>query len=178
MAPDKLNEKLRVLLVDDEPDVLQTLEELLEDHHTTRAASFNEAKRLMDVETFDVAVLDIMGVDGYTLLDIANRKDIPAVMLTAHALSPENTVKSFQKGASFFVPKEKMSRIPSFIKDILDAKRKGEHSWSTWLKNFDTYYTQKFGPEWKEENKEFWDAIEKLDWRLASSLRRKEENKL
>ena len=178
MTPDKSTQKLRVLLVDDEPDVLQTLEELLETHHTARAGSFDEAKRLLEAQTFDVAVLDIMGVDGYALLDIAKKKDISAVMLTAHALSPENTVKSFQKGAAFFVPKEKMSKIPSFLKDILEAKRKGQHSWSTWLKNFDIYYTKKFGPEWKEENKKFWDAVEKLDWRLASALRREEEDNL
>lgn len=52
----------------------------------------------MTTQYFDLAILDIMGVDGYKLLKIAVEQEIIAVMLTAHALSPEDTVKSFRMG--------------------------------------------------------------------------------
>ena len=61
----------RVLIVDDEPDVLDSLEELLSMCDVSRATSFEAAKALLETKPFDLAVLDIMGVQGYKLLDLA-----------------------------------------------------------------------------------------------------------
>ena len=73
-----------------------------------------------------MAVLDIMGVNGYKLLEIAKKRGVIPVMLTAHALSVEDTVKSFKSGAASFVPKDEIARIASFLVDILEAKKEGE----------------------------------------------------
>ncbi|MBW2303229.1 MAG: response regulator, partial [Deltaproteobacteria bacterium] len=89
-----LLEGKRILLVDDEPDVLETLEELLPMCNVVKATSYEEAERLLDTQFFDIAVLDIMGVKGYELLEKAKKKKVIAVMLTAHALSVEDTKKS------------------------------------------------------------------------------------
>jgi len=91
----------RVLIVDDEPDVLATLEDLLSMCDVVKASSFLEAKDLLTTQYFDLAILDIMGVDGYKLLEIAVERKVIAVMLTAHALSPEDTVKSFGSSYEF-----------------------------------------------------------------------------
>jgi DNA-binding response OmpR family regulator len=88
-----LNDK-KVLIVDDEPDVLEVLEEMLDMCKVTKAATFDEAKTLLEKSDFDLAILDIMGVDGYKLLNIAKHKKITAIMLTANALNPENLIKS------------------------------------------------------------------------------------
>ena len=81
MSGDLLKGKT-VLIVDDERDVLETLEDLLSMCEVVKASTFEEAKLALETQAFDIAVLDIMGVDGYKLLDIArNRKVIP-VMLT------------------------------------------------------------------------------------------------
>ena len=101
----------KVLIVDDEPDVLDTLEELLSDCDLKKASTFEEAKALLEKEPFDIAVLDIMGVNGYKLLDIAKEKKVVPVMLTAHALSPENIVKSYREGAASYLPKDEMFLI-------------------------------------------------------------------
>lgn len=168
-------EDKRVLIVDDEPDVLETLEELLSMCEIVAASSFDEAQDLLETHGFDMAVLDIMGVNGYKLLDIANEKKILAVMLTAHALTPEDTVKSYKRGAAFFVPKEEMANMTTFLSDVLEAKEKGENYWARWLDRLGHYYDKKFGPGWKDSDKEFWEALSKQDWRLASVLRREEE---
>ena len=84
----------RVLIVDDERDVLETLIELLIACKVDAASSFEEAKNLLETNYYDVVVLDIMGVNGYELLKIANSKNVPALMLTAHALSKEDLKKS------------------------------------------------------------------------------------
>jgi DNA-binding response OmpR family regulator len=76
-------ENKRILIVDDEPDVLESLEEALDMSTTVRAQTFEEAYRLLETQTFDIAILDIMGVDGYQLLETAHKKNVVAVMLTA-----------------------------------------------------------------------------------------------
>jgi len=39
----------------------------------------------LQTRPFDIAILDIMGVDGYGLLRVAKERGVVAVMLTAHA---------------------------------------------------------------------------------------------
>ncbi len=149
----------KLLIVDDEPDVLSTLKELLTKCAVYQAVTFDEAKELLEAQSFDIAVLDIMGVDGYKLLEIANQKEILAVMLTAHALSPQDTVKSFKEGAAYFVPKDKMINIAMYLEDILEAKEKGKSPWSRWKDRFGAYYSKRFGPEWQKESREFWEKF-------------------
>lgn len=84
----------RVLIVDDEPDVLDSLEELLPMCRISKATDFEEAEALLEARYFDMAILDIMGVEGYRLLDMANERNVIGVMLTAHAMTPENIEKS------------------------------------------------------------------------------------
>lgn len=157
MERNLLNYK-RVLIVDDEPDVLETLEELLPMCDVVKAGSFDSAKELLETQYFDIAVLDIMGVDGYKLLEIANKRDVIAVMLTAHALSPENTVKSFKEGAAFYIPKDHLADIVTYLNDVLEAKEKGKSLWWRWFDRFAAYYDKKFGPDWRNKDKdnEFW----------------------
>ncbi|MGD8226222.1 MAG: response regulator [Desulfobacteraceae bacterium] len=168
-------EDKRVLIVDDEPDVLETLEELLSMCELVTAYSFDEAKVLLETHHFDMAILDIMGVNGYRLLEMTNEKKILTVMLTAHALTPEDTVKSFKRGAAFFVPKEEMAKITTFLSDVLEAKEKDENYWARWLDRLGHYYEQKFGPDWKDSEREFWEALSRQDWRLASVSKREKD---
>jgi len=99
----------RVLIVDDEPDVLDSLVDLLPMCDTVKAATFDEAKELLETQYFDIAILDIMGVEGYKLLELANEKKVIAVMLTAHALSPDHIKKSYEEGAASYIPKDEMA---------------------------------------------------------------------
>ena len=155
MAVDLLNKK-RILIVDDEPDVLDTLESLLPMCEVVKATRFDVAKELLESEYFDMTVLDIMGVDGYKLLEIAGKRRVIPVMLTAHALSPGDTVKSFKQGAAYFIPKEKMTEIALYLNDVLEAREKGKSAWRRWFDRFADYYDRKFGPQWKELDEEFW----------------------
>jgi DNA-binding NtrC family response regulator len=156
---DRLKGK-RVLIVDDEPDVLEILEDLLDMCEVAKATNFEDAKTLLETQHFDLAILDIMGVSGYYLLGIANDKKVIAVMLTAHALTPEDIMRSYKEGAASYVPKDKMMEITTFLNDILEAKEKGKHFWWRWLDRLGTtYWEKKFGPNWKDRDKEFWDSF-------------------
>ena len=147
----------RVLIVDDEQDVLDTLKDLLSVCEIKVATTFEEAKKLLETQSFDIAILDIMGVQGYRLLEIARDKKVMAVMLTANALSVADTAKSYKKGAASFIPKEEMVNIVTFLNDILEAKEQGKHFWWRWLDRFAFYYDKKFGSDWRSSDKDFWE---------------------
>ena len=150
-------ENKKILIVDDEPDVLESLEELLNMCTTVRAQSFEEANTLLETQDFDIAILDIMGVDGYQLLETATKKKIVTVMLTAHALSPKNIKKSYLGGACSYIPKEEMIDIEKFLLDVLKAKKEGENPWTSWYTRLASFCEEKFGPDWDKDEKEFWE---------------------
>jgi len=159
MVSKKMLDGKKILIVDDEPDILETLEELLTMCNVVKAASFDEARELLETQHFDITILDIMGVDGFKLLEIANKRNVIAVMLTAHALSPENTVKSYKEGAASYVPKDEMANITLFLNDIMEAKEKGKSFWWRWLDRLGAFYDKKYGPDWQNNDKEFWEKF-------------------
>ena len=149
----------RVLLVDDEPDVLDALEEQMPMCEIVKASNFKIAKDYLENRYFDITILDIMGVEGYELLDIATSRGITAVMLTAHALSPGNIVKSYKQGAASYLPKAEMVNITSFLEDILTAKEHGKNPWTSWYGKMASFFEKKFGPDWQESEKDFWEKF-------------------
>jgi CheY-like chemotaxis protein len=159
MDPEKILKGKRVLIVDDEPDVLELLIELLDMCKVDAASSFEQAKELLENNAYQAAVLDIMGVKGYELLEIANRRDVPALMLTAHAISEDHLRKSIEKGASFYVPKDEMNRIATFLTDMLDAIEKKKNVWARWYERLSGFCDRRFGPKWRDEDPEFWDKV-------------------
>ena len=78
----------RILVVDDEPDVLETIAEVLEMCHIETAADFQKAEQLLKTRSYDMVILDIMGVRGLHLIDVAVQRDVLPVMLTAPAFNP------------------------------------------------------------------------------------------
>jgi DNA-binding NtrC family response regulator len=161
----------KLLIVDDEPDVLDALEEELTMCALDSAPSFEAAKEFLDQHDYDAVILDIMGVQGYDLLRIATEKDIPALMLTAHALSPDNLVKSIEKGAQSYVPKDKISDIATYLADILRAREQGIERDMTWFSRLREFFDMKFGPGWKEEHKAFWEQFDSAYQAAKKELR-------
>ena len=131
-------------------DVLDTLVDLLPMCKTVSASTFEDAQKLLQTQDFDMAILDIMGVKGYELLELAVQKNVIPVMLTAHALSLDDTIKSYKGGAASYVPKEKMADIVVYLNDILEARKKGKHFWWRWFERFGAFYEKRFGADLKK----------------------------
>jgi DNA-binding NtrC family response regulator len=151
----------KILVVDDEQDILQTLKEELDMCVVDSAPDFEAARKFLDRYDYDAAILDIMGVRGYDLLSITAEKGIPTLMLTAHALSPENLVTSIKQGAQSYVPKEKMSEIATFLADVLEARERGINKHGNWFARLKPFFDKKFGADWREKEREFWMDFDK-----------------
>ncbi len=152
----------RILIVDDEVDVLDTLKDLLDMCTIYTAPNFETARKFLEKETFDAAILDIMGVQGYDLLALTKEKNIPSLMLTAHALSSDNLLKSLKKGAYAYIPKDQMVDIATYLAEIIQARKKGIRKPKKWLEKLSPLFDKKFGPDWKAEHKEFWAEFDRI----------------
>ena len=159
MNTEKILKGKRVLIVDDEADILELLAELLDMCKIDAASSFEEAKELLETRDYHLAVLDIMGVKGYDLLDIAREREIPALMLTAYAISEQDLKKSAQKGASFYAPKDEINRIDVFAADVIDALDKNRNVWAKWYERLSGFCDRRFGKNWRDQDPEFWNSL-------------------
>ncbi len=161
MARKDLLEGKRILVVDDEPDVLDTLVEMLDTCSIDTASSYESAKELLQSNAYDAAILDIMGVRGFDLLEIATHKKIPALMLTAHGLSPDNLVGSIRLGAKSYIPKDKIDDIGIYLKEIFQAREKGIEKSGNWFARLSSFFDERFGYGWKNKDKKFWSEFDK-----------------
>ncbi|UCF92953.1 MAG: universal stress protein [Desulfobacterales bacterium] len=163
MVNASLLQNKRILIVDDEPDVLQTLEDLLDMCVVDGASDFATAERLLKANVYDAAVLDIMGVSGFDLLKLCKEKSVPAIMLTAQALSPDFFDKAMIEGAFAYVPKDKMADIALYLEDALAARATGSEKSGAWFARLRPYFTKRFGPDWRAKSQEYWLEFENID---------------
>lgn len=162
MGDQTILEGKKILIVDDEPDVVETLKDFLGMSVIDTATDFESGEKLLNSNKYDIAILDIMGVNGYKLLETAKKNSIPALILTANALTADDFAKSLSQGAVAYIPKEKMIEIPVYLTDLLKSQEGTEkpHRWFSRLESFfdkifginQTYheikseYTKKHGP--------------------------------
>ena len=139
----------RMLVVDDEPDILDTVEEELNMCEVHKAKDYDSAIELIENNRYDIAILDIMGVDGFNILKRTVRYGIPTVMLTAHALSKDSLIKAAKLGAACFLPKEKMMELENFLADLI--KNSGKPIWKKLFERMSSFFDEKFGWTPEEE---------------------------
>ena len=101
---------LRILLVDDEQIVRQTLGDYLREsgHRVNEACDGLEAVRSIEARDHDLALVDVRmpRMDGFDLLAKAEglRPEMPVVTITGHA-DMEVAIKALRLGAADFLPK-------------------------------------------------------------------------
>ena len=163
MTESILNNK-RILAVDDEPDVLAILEEeILEaapNCKYEKAITYDVAAEKLKSNTYDVVILDIMGVRGFDLLELAVGRNFPVAMLTAHALTPEALKRSFELKARAYLPKEKLGEIVPFLEDVL--KYEYLPGWKRLMKKLEGYFKARWGEYWQKAEADFWEDFEKI----------------
>ncbi|MFW6147321.1 MAG: response regulator [Thermodesulfobacteriota bacterium] len=160
MSADSLLKDKHVLAVDDEPDILDIVEEELDMCMVRKAQDYETAMQLLASYTFDIVILDIMGVNGFELLRESVSRGFPTVMLTAHALSAESLKKSIKLGAVSFLPKEKIPELRSYLEDVVLGG--GRPVWKKLFDRMSSYFAKRFGPDWQERDEFFQDFVEQL----------------
>jgi len=100
----------RVLIVDDEPDILLMLRVNLEaqGHDTALAADGETALARVKAETFDLMLLDVMMpvMDGWGVLENLERMANPLrVIVVSAKMSERDVVRAIDSGAVDYVPK-------------------------------------------------------------------------
>ncbi len=154
----------RILAVDDEPDVLEVLEEEIlascPKCQLDKATSYETAIEKLNSQSYDLVILDIMGVRGFDLLDLAVGRNLPAAMLTAHALNPDALKHSIQMGARAYLPKEKLGEIVPFLEDIF-LETDNLSGWAKLMKKLEGYFSSRWGEYWKEKDEKFWKDFDK-----------------
>jgi CheY-like chemotaxis protein len=151
----------RMLAVDDEPDILDILRGELENHGVVldTATTYEGGLQRLHSYTYDLAILDIMGVRGFELLQFATSKGIPVVMLTAHALNAESLKRSIDLGARAYVPKDELDNITPFLEDVLTLSYRP--AWRSLFTRLGQSFGARFGPDWRKSEAEFWEKFEK-----------------
>ena len=151
----KILEEKRILVVDDEPDVLETVTDLLESSQVVTAGSFEDARQKIAEESFDLVLLDIMGVNGFALLEACRAAKLPAAMLTAHALNIESLNLAVRLGALSFLPKEELHRLPELVAEIFDGLEQGKTHWKKLFQRLGHLFKERLGILWEDESSKF-----------------------
>jgi DNA-binding NtrC family response regulator len=120
-----MNNKPRVLVVDDDKSICHLVDSILEMEGYPRKVAFNgqDARRAMADEAFDILISDIYLGDasGLDLLELMKEKqpDAEVVIMTAHG-SVETAVKAVRRGAFDYISK------PFVVDTLLEIMRRIE----------------------------------------------------
>ena len=119
-----------VLVVDDEPTIREVVVRYLEraGYRTLEAADGNRARELLEGDTADLVVLDVMlpGTDGLELCRwIRSRSRVPVIMLTARGEESDRIV-GLELGADDYVtkpfsPRELAARVRTVLRRVEPA---------------------------------------------------------
>ncbi|WP_166000935.1 response regulator transcription factor [Bacillus sp. Cs-700] len=116
---------ISILIIDDDPHILNLVEVTLQDagFHTFTSRNGTEALARLEEVTIDLAIVDVMmpGLDGYTLTKrIRDTYDLPVILLTAkgelHDKEQGYTAGTDDYIVKPFEPKELIFRVQAVLR--------------------------------------------------------------
>ena len=118
----------KILAIDDEQSIRESLKEILEyeKHVVDLASNGEEGIQMFQDDKFDAVLLDIKmpQMDGIEVLDklIATSPDIPVIMISGHG-TIDTAVESIKKGAFDFIEKPlDLNRLLVTLRNAMDKK--------------------------------------------------------
>ncbi|MGB4204695.1 MAG: response regulator transcription factor [Bacteroidales bacterium] len=130
------NEKLRVLLAEDDRNLGNILKSYLEakNYETTLCVNGHEALQAYAKSSYDICLIDVMMpvMDGFSLAKEirTDNKQIPILFLTAKSLQ-EDKIKGFELGADDYITKpfameELLARMKAVLRRSMKETSQGE----------------------------------------------------
>lgn len=131
----------KILVIDDELDMLMLLKMLIEDNTSYEVVTTNsptEAIRILKENHYDLIITDLKmpGMDGIELFDEFKeiKPDVPVIIITAYG-SPETADEAMKKGVADFITKpfrkdsilftiNRVLELAQVRKENLELKRK------------------------------------------------------
>jgi DNA-binding NtrC family response regulator len=153
-----------ILVVDDEPDVLDSVEQILDMCIVHKAKDYDSGRQFLLSYIYDIVILDIMGVNGFQLLKTSVSRGFPTVILTAHAVTPDALKESIKLGAVFFLPKENLSDLKEFLEEAI--RNGSKVLWAKFFDKLGLYFKMRFGADWKDRDqflKDFEQSLRKSE---------------
>lgn len=126
-----MTKSTKVLVVDDEPTIRETLAEMLrtEDREVVTAASGEEALALLQDEIFDLMLLDLImpGLDGLQVMEKALKiaPNTIIIMLTAHGTLP-SAIQAMRHGAHDYLLKP--ASAPKIMASVEEGLRRRQEA--------------------------------------------------
>ncbi|MDE7202081.1 MAG: response regulator transcription factor [Lachnospiraceae bacterium] len=122
---------IRILIVDDEKPICDLIDLNLSSagYHCTAVQDGLEAIDLIEKETFDLVLLDIMlpGADGYDVMEYIRPLGIPVIFITAK-YEVKNRVKGLKLGADDYLVKPfDVVELVARVEAVLRRYNKAEH---------------------------------------------------
>jgi DNA-binding NarL/FixJ family response regulator len=134
-----MNQPAKLLLVDDEPGVRESVQAYLEDsgEFTVQVASnANDAWELLQQDTPELVISDIMmpQVDGYQFLrklrEDGRFKTLPVVFLTARGMTSDR-IQGYKSGCDAYLSKPfDPEELEAIVKNLLELRRLSAESQS------------------------------------------------
>ena len=128
----EMSKQAKLLLVDDEPGVRESVQAYLEDNEEFRvqvASNASEAWDLLTQDPPDLVISDIMmpQVDGYQFLKKLREdprfKVLPVVFLTARGMTSDR-ILGYQAGCDAYLPKPfDPDELEAIVKNLLERRR-------------------------------------------------------
>ncbi len=124
-----MDNKMKILVVDDEDNFRSTLKDFLaaHNHHILEAGNGIQGLEVIEKEEVDLVISDMRlpKMDGITFTHKVKerRQDIPVIVMTAYA-SIESAVEAMKAGASDFITKPfKFAHILFIIERVMETKQ-------------------------------------------------------
>tara|TARA_B100000161_G_scaffold249173_1_gene206549 strand:- start:29 stop:706 length:678 start_codon:yes stop_codon:yes gene_type:complete len=131
-----VNNKLHILIVDDDDRIRSLLKDFLKNHAyiVSTAENAEQASKKLEYFKFDLIILDVMmpGQNGYDLTkDIKKKINVPIILLTAKG-EVENRIKGLELGADDYLgkpfePKELLLRMNNITKNKITIDHKTKY---------------------------------------------------
>ncbi len=138
-------------MVDDEPDTLTAVKEALAISQVDIAAGFAEAQQLIAAECFDLVILDVMGVNGFFLLETCCKNKLPVAMLTGDFMHTQVVIAAMKLGAVSFIPTDALHQLPEIVAEILEDLEQGRTHWTRLFQRLGPRFRERLDVSWEQD---------------------------
>jgi CheY-like chemotaxis protein len=132
----------RILVVDNEREVLGMVAEALATSEVVTVGNVDEARPLIATESFDLAILDTVGANGCDLLKDCHANKLPAAMLTTRRIEVTTLNLALKRGAMSFFPKDELKLLPETVAELLERVEKGKTYWAKLFRFFGSVFKE------------------------------------